>query len=159
MANRPLTTRVTKREADALIDLPKYIRRLPVQRNRNGFLRMKTDNIYLSHGGKSGLIVDAKMTSKTHRGGATPSVALMWRNTNIRCIDWEVRHEFADGQVVCGWHEHLWDDTHGRDVGHAFEVPLGVESDLEQMFVTACQHWGVIIKARRNQVLRERSDD
>ena len=119
---------------------------------------MKTDSIYLSDGRKSGLTVDAKMTSKRHKGGATPSVALIWRNKSIRCIDWEVRHEFADGVIVTGWHEHLWDDTHERDIGCAFDIPLGVDNDLEQMFVASCQHWGILIETRRNQTLRERSE-
>lgn len=158
---RPLTGRPSKRDAEALVALPKYIRRMPRTRLRHGSQRLKTDKVYDSSGRATGLTVDAHVSFPQGRGrhGETPQVSLVWRRESIRCIDWERRRPFADGTVVEGWHEHLWDDTHGRDVGTRFSPPLARAADLEEMFVCACQHWNIEIRTRQDHHLREENED
>jgi len=128
---------------------------MPRIRSINRDLRIKTSRIYDSAGRLTGLTIDAHMPESRVTHGETPSVCLIWRGADIRCIDWEVRHEFADGTVVEGWHEHLWDDKHQRQVGRSFAPPLALGSDLEGMFVRACQQWNTTIMTRRDQALRE----
>ena len=154
---RPLTAGPSKSDADALVALPKYIKRMPPVRERTGSRRIKTRSVYDSSGRPTGLMVDAHVSMPRQRGrhGEVPQVSLVWRNVSIRCIDWEVRHTFADGTVVVGWHEHLWDDTHRREAGRRFDPPLGSSATLEQLFVCACQHWNITILTRQDQHLRE----
>ena len=153
---RPLTEGPSARDANALVELPKFIKRLPSQRERFGSLRMKALNVYDSSGRSTGLTVDGHVSlPRPKRHGETPQVALIWRGVCIRRVDWEVRHEFADGLTVYGWHEHLWDDVHGIECGLPFEPPLGVEKDLQEMFVCACHHWNITTRARQDQHLRE----
>ena len=159
MRVRPLTEGPSKAEVDGLIAVPKLLLRLPLPRLKNGCLRMRTDRIYWSNGQQTGLLVDAHVPAKTPRRGTTPQVALVWRNENVRCIDWKLRRPFADGTVVEGWHEHLWDEQNGRELGVPFPAPVYGSDDLEVMFVVACQHWGIHIRGRDDQVLRLRGDE
>ena len=158
---RPFTSAPSQRDADAIVALPKYIPRMPRVRLINRDLRLELRRIYDSAGNQlPGLVVDAHAPPPgTHRG-ETPRVSLTWRGVSIRCIDWEVRHEFADGSVVEGWHEHLWDDRHERNVGCPFDPP-GISCDLESVFICACQHWNITIMSRQDQHLRlvEGTDD
>ena len=146
----PLTPAPSKEDADALVALPKYIRRMPVVRAINQDLRIKTDRIYDSAGRPTGLTVDAHVSASGATRGETPRVCPIWRGEPIRCVDWHVRREFADGTVVEGWHEHLGPGGGGR----AFAPPLEGENDLEAMFVCACQSWNITIMTRRDQRLK-----
>jgi len=154
---RPLTEGPSARDANALVDLPKFITRMPPVRVRAGSLRIIATSVYDSSGRRTGLKVDAHVSLPTRRGrhGETPQVALVWRGECIRRIDWEVCHEFADGLTVAGWHEHLWDDVHGSECGRTFQPPLGAGSDLQEMFICACHHWNITVRTRQDQHLRE----
>ena len=154
----PITRGPSRRDADALVDLPKYIRRMPRKRFLNGRWRIKTDYIYDSAGERTGLEVDAHAPADETRHGETIQVALVWRGESIRCIDWELVREFADGTVVEGWHEHLWDDEHGRDIGRKIDPPMHDRDDLEKMFLYACQHWNITILTRQDRMLRVSTD-
>lgn len=152
---RPFNEKPTRAEADAIVAMPKYITRLPRARTIGGAARLKTDKIYLPNGALSGLSIDIHTsTGKTARG-RTPRGVLIYRGCPIRGVDWEVRHEFADGTVVEGWHEHLWDDRHGRQVGVAFAPPWAMDNDLETLFERVCQHWHIQVGSRYQQRLRE----
>lgn len=133
MRIRPLTETVSKEDADGLVMRPKIMLRVPVVRLKNGCLRILTDNIYWSDGSKTNLTVDAKVAAKRPRRGSTPSVALIWRGRNIRCIDWKLKRPFPDGTVIEGWHEHLWDERKGREVGIPFQAPAyGADEIMSQ---------------------------
>ena len=154
----PITPRPSQRDADALVSLPKYIKRMPRKRCLNRRWRIKTDYIYNSAGDRTGLVVDAHAPADESRHGETIQVALVWRGEAIRCIDWELCREFADGTVVKGWHEHLWDDEHGRDIGRKIDPPMEYRDDLEKMFIYACDRWNISIVTRRDRMLRVISD-
>ena len=101
----------------------------------------------------TGLTIDAHAPEDLSRHGETIAVALVWRRKPIRLIDWEVKHEFADGSVVNGWHEHLWDDRWDDNIGQRFSVPIVYADDLEAMFIHACQHWNITIISRQDRRL------
>ncbi len=150
----PLTPAPSREDADALVALPKYIRRMPPIRAINQDLRIKTNRIYDSANRQIGLTVDAHVSASGATCGETPRICLIWRGKPIRCIDWHVQREFADGTVVEGWHEHLGPGGGGR----AFTPPLGGECDLEAMFIRACQRWNITIMTRRDQRLKAVED-
>ena len=150
----PITPGPSQADADALVLLPKYLRRMPPQRDLGGCRRIKTDRILDSAGNPTGLLVVAHKTGDGRTHGETVQVALVWRREAIRCIDWKAQRVFADGTVVHGWHEHTWDDEHGRNVGRHFAPPIGSHDDLEALFIAACQHWNIRILTRQDQRLR-----
>ena len=143
----------SRRDATALVSLPKYIKKMPRQRNIQGRLRRKTNYIYDSAGSLTGLTIDAHAPEDTERHGETIQIALIWRNEPIRHIDWEIRRKFADGTVVEGWHEHLWDDRYRDKIGRPFTVPIGCADDLESMLIHACQYWNINIISRQDRRL------
>ena len=153
-----ITPGPTRADADALVALPKFIRRMPMVRERDGTRRIKSARIFDSSGRQIGLWIDAHV-SEPPKPGDTISVALVWRGKPIRRIDWKASETFHDGLTVQGWHEHLWGDDEEDRVGRPFKPPLDGWSDLKTMFVTACQHWNITILTRQDRPLRLVSDD
>jgi len=152
--SRPVTERPSQQDADALVALPKYIRRMPRQRTRHGTVRLKTATIYDSAGRDTGVSIDAHMSAPPRGRGNSAQVALVWRNEPIRRIDWRLRHHNPDGEVVCGWHQHIWHDKHADQCAVAFKEPIAPKDDLEAIFRIACQHWNIHIRTRRDLMLR-----
>ena len=158
---RPITAGPSRKDADAYVLLPKYTKRIPPQELRNGHWRIRADRIYDSSGRRIGLSVDAKVSASGRSKGETVSVSLNYHQTSIRCIDWEAAKTSVAGRAIHGWHEHLWDDEHGRDWCVPFAPPLESANDLERMFICACQHWNIEVRSRRgrDQILREANSD
>ncbi len=153
-----ITPGPTRAEADALVALPKFIRRMPVARDRDGTRRLKSNRIYDSSGRQIGIWIDAHV-SEPLKPGDTISVALIWRRKPIRRIDWKAIETFHDGAIVPGWHEHLWDEDLEDRIGRPFEPPVEGWNHLETMFVCACHHWNIEILTRQDRLLRSVSDD
>jgi len=148
-----ITPGPTKAEADALIALPKYMKRKPRERRINATRRLKSDYIYDSSGRKIGMIIDVQILYPQNPGD-TVSAALMWRGCPIRRVDWKVRECFADGTVVAGWHEHLWDEDLEDRIGQTFTAPIDGWDHLETMFIYVCQHWNIQLTTRQDRPLR-----
>jgi hypothetical protein len=153
-----ITPGPTKAEADALVALPKFMKRKPIERLINATARMKSDYIYDSSGRQIGLTIDVHI-SDPQNPGDTVSAALIWRGCPIRRIDWKVEELFADGTVVPGWHEHLWDDELEDRIGRPFRPPLDGWDHLEGMFICICQHWNITLVSRQDRPLRLVTDD
>ncbi len=148
----------TKADADALVALPKFMKRMPRVRVVNGTRRLKSDYIYDSAGRQIGITIDAHC-SDPPTPGETISAALIWRRKPIRRIDWKASETFADGHVVSGWHEHLWDERFEDRIGRAFEPPAHGWDHLEDMFVYVCQHWNITVLTKQDRPFRLVSND
>ncbi|MGI5816645.1 MAG: hypothetical protein ACOX9R_00965 [Armatimonadota bacterium] len=153
-----ITPGPTKAEADALVALPKFMKRKPRERVINATRRLKSDYIYDSAGRQIGITIDVHI-SEPRNPGDTVSAALIWRGCPIRRIDWKVVEQFPDGTVVEGWHEHLWDEECEDRVGRPFGPPVDGWDHLETMFVSVCHHWKITVVTRQDRPLRVVSDN
>jgi len=145
---RPIASH-SQAEVDAVLLMPKYVLRRPKPSRPTQCVRLKAKRIYSpARELMSKLMVDAHKSER--EGGGSVRVVLIHRGERIRGIDWKVRRQFRDGTVVCGWHEHLWDDIHGDQVGHGVVLPPGIENDIDAMFEFACQRWNIHLPRGHN---------